>query len=208
MDNILGQAKRKRAEMVSLINKLIEYYGDRSTFLFKKARRLRCWTLGCTVVGLTMLAAFIVVGGSDFRWLVFGMASVAFTGVGAVVISFYEKHQQSGFECVERISELAELSDSIPQDSLTLGNAYAMRRYYVALISILNCEYLDGESRWGSPSVPIYDPFNAASSTEKANVLLDTIDDIAEAVVVGNVVGDAVSLVADGISDVLSGLAD
>jgi hypothetical protein len=151
-----------------------------------------------------MLAAFVVVDSSDLRWIIVGMASVALTWVGAAVISLYEKRQDTGFECLDRRQELIEISDCIQEEFLTEGNAQDMKKYYVTLIGILNCEYLDGESRWGSPAVPFYDSFNVA----KANVLLSTIDDIADAVIIGEVVGDAVSLVADGVSDVLSSLAD
>lgn len=201
---VLLQAKTKRMELLSLIRKLIEYYGGRSDALSRKATRLRLFSLGACILGIGMLGFFIVKGDGSGWWNAFGVSSVAVVGVGAIVVTFFERRSTRAGECLDRVGELIEWADYIQREVLTLDNARERRQWYTSRIGILKCEYVDAQQTMGGIEFEEL----AMPPKERADKLLDTIAEVGTTVAIIDLSDDVVDSVASGLHHVLAGLAD
>jgi hypothetical protein len=145
MEDILKRAKIKRAELMMVIGTLVDYYSERAKVYSKRAGRFKYFAIAVSIIGLLMLGTFVVECEGSMRWIVFGVVSVAFMLVGAVVITFFEKRHERTNECLDRIGELHDFAAYIRHDPISERNAQERKQWYSVRIGILKCEYLDSK---------------------------------------------------------------
>jgi hypothetical protein len=201
--DILKEAQIKRSELLTVISSLSGYYEERAGVFQKRASRLKWSALACAIIGILMLGTFIVEGNGSMRWLCFGMVSVAFTGVAAVIITLFEKRHECARDCYDRIGELIQLEEFLRGDALTFDSAPARKRWYTARISILKSEHYNSRMTLGGLE---FEELSAPPDV-RSDKLLDTIADIGAAIALGAISEKLGESVADDISDVVSVLA-
>lgn len=204
MEDILLKVHKKRAELLALIEIMIEHYNDRAQVFAGRARRLRIWAVGFAIIGIFMLGTFVVENEGSTEWMLFGVVSIAFIGVGAIVISFFERRHERAVDCLDRAGELVDFAASIREDELTLESAEDDAKWYTSRTGILMSEYLDSQKSLGSIEFEEL----IAPPTERADKLLNSIGNVARAVSSGAVVGDSAQTLADALSAVKARLAD
>ncbi len=204
MEDFVGRAKTKQAQLLFLIQKLTEYYGERSSVFMMKARELRMRALVISLIGIAMLVVFIIYGDYHAGWIVFGVASALCSLIGAAVISCYEKNQNIAFDGMSRVTELIELRDEVRADSelLTPETAQALRRRHTSRIGILKSEYIDYQVRIGTLSVDV--PAFPVEENSHGDELLDVIDEIESALVHGVIDPDEAAIEISGALEGLS----
>jgi hypothetical protein len=201
--DILNAAKIKRAELMMVIGTLVDYYGSRYRVFKTRADRLKSSALAVAVVGILMLGTFLVTGGSSLQWMIFGMVSVAFTGVAAMIITFYEKRQERAKECLDRIGELHEFANYLREDVITSENAQARKRWYTIRIGILKSEYNDMRNIMGGIE---FEELTAPPDVRSDN-LIDTIDELSAAIATCQLSDRMAHALSADIADVAKGLA-
>jgi hypothetical protein len=170
--------------------------------------RTKRWFFIAVVPALLMAAIFIVGICTGHTWNVFGgFVCVALFAV-AYLGARYEVHDKEWPMYDTRIEELKELLETVEVEPANIPEAapFFEGRYY-KLIMRLRTEFSDVQEQ-RKEMVTWQHVAPTATPTERADTLLDTVDDIATGIAIGNLADGVVDLVGDGISAAIDSLSD